>query len=36
MTCTKLAKPVGPFSLGKIVKTADGVWGYSSGQLGLT
>ena len=26
--------PIGPFSNGKIIKTGNGQWGYSAGQLG--
>ena len=32
MTCTKIAKPIGPYSSGKvIVQPGVGTWGYSSG-----
>ena len=28
------APAVGPYSAGKIIKTPEGIWGYTSGQIG--
>ena len=35
MSCSKIAQPIGPYSMGKIISTPHGTWGYSSGQIGM-
>ena len=37
MTCPKIAQPIGPYSMGKIIaQPGVGTWGYSSGQIGMS
>ena len=36
MQCSKVAQPIGPYTLGRIIKQPGiGTWGYSSGQIGM-
>ena len=34
-TMKPIGKPLGPYVSGKIIKTAEGTWGYSAGQIGV-
>ena len=35
MTCDKIAQPIGPYTMGKVIETPYGTWGYSSGQIAM-
>lgn len=35
MTCAKIAQPIGPYTMGRVITTESGTWGYSSGQIGM-
>ena len=35
MKCDKIAQPIGPYTMGKIITTPMGTWGYTSGQIGM-